>query len=272
MKCLFCCFLVSVFFAQSAADAAGAFAAGDFAAARQAGESAGTAEGYSLACEAGLVLGSYFEAGEARIRTLHRAINDCAQAIRSGDAGAGAYVNYAIGVGFEAKRLHSVGAALNTRKLFTEAVMRFPDTGFAQAALAGWHSNVTREAGIGRVALGASREEARRRFAIAISLDPGNPVIRFEQLRFLAAGGREDRRAAVETAAVMAAMKPQGAFEAFVLERARALSASLAANERDVDAAITATEPFEGVRGEAPQLKFKAPFEAHFPARPAQGE
>jgi hypothetical protein len=257
--------------AAHAADAVGAFASGDFAAARMAGRAAGSAKGMSLACEAGLVLGSYLEKGEARIRTLHGAIEDCAQAIRSGGAGVGPYVNYAIGFGFEAKRLHSVSAASASKKLFAEAVARFPDNGFAHAALAGWHSNVTRQAGLGRIALGASRDEARRGFATAVSLDPENPVIRFEQLRFLAAGDRKDRSAAADTAAVIATMKPRDAFDALILEKTKLLAAALSRGEKDIDAAIAATEPFAGVRGEAPHLKFEPPFRASFPPSRQQG-
>ncbi len=251
--------------AARADDAAVAFADGDFAAARTAGRTAGTAEGQALACEAGLVLGSYFEKGEARVHTLHGAIEDCAEAIKSGDADARPYVNYAIGFGFEAKRLHSAGAASASKKLFVETVARFPGSGFAHAALAGWHSNVTRQAGLGRIALGASRDEARRAFLTAVSLDPENPMIRFEQLRFLAAGDRKDRRVAGDTAALMATMKPRDRFEAFVLEKSTVLAAALSGTEKDIDAAIAATEPFAGLRGAAPSLDFEPPFRAGFP-------
>lgn len=256
------CAAVAAYHAASAAS----YSPSEFAAARTAGRNAETAEGFTRACEAGLVLGSYFEQGEARILTLHGAIEDCARAIMSGDAGVDAYVSYAIGFGFEAKRLHNAGAATDSRKLFMDAVARFPDSGFAHAALAGWHSNVTREAGLGRVALGASRSDARRHFAIAIDLDPENLIIRFEQLRFLAAGDRKERRAAVDAAAHMSKMNARVGIEAFMLEKAQALAAALPAGEKAIDAALGATEPFAGVRGAAPAVKFAPPFRARFPA------
>ena len=252
--------------AARAADAVGAFAAGDFAAARTAGRAAGDAEGLALACEAGLVLGSYIEKGEARVRSLHGAIEDCAKVIEAGGAGVGPYVKYAIGFGFEAKRLHSVGGATASKKLFADAVARFPDSGFARAALAGWHANVTRQAGIGRIALGASRDEARRGFMTAARLDSDNPVILFEQLRFLAAGDRQDRLAAIDVAAQLARLSPRDAFETLILEKAAPLGAALSGREKDLDAALDAAEPFAGVRGEAPGLKFEPPFRTSFPS------
>lgn len=251
--------------AARAADAAGAFASGDFAAARTAGRAAGGAGGLALACEAGLVLGSYIEKGEARVRSLHGAIEDCAKVIEAGGAGVGPYVNYAIGFGFEAKRLHSIGGATASRKLFTEAVERFPDSGFAHAALAGWHANVAEQAGLGRIALGASRDEARREFKTATRLDPDNPVILFEQLRFLAAGERKDRLAALDVAAQIAGRSPRDAFDVLILEKAKPLAAALSGSEKDLDAALAAAEPFAGVRGEAPSLTYEPPFRTRFP-------
>jgi hypothetical protein len=264
MKAFALGFFIALSFLQGptarAADAALAFASGDFGAARTAGRAAGSAEGSALACEAGLVLGSYLERGEARVRSLHAAIEDCAAAVRGGGAGVGPYVNYAIGFGFEAKRLHSVGGASASKKLFAEAVARFPDSGFAHAALAGWHANVTRQAGLGRIALGASPDDARRGFMTATRLDPENPVILFEQLRFLAAGDRQDRLAARDVAAQLARLSPRDAFEALILQKAAPLGAALSGNEKDLDTALDAAEPFAGVRGEAPGLKFEPPF------------
>lgn len=269
---LFAAVCLSQIVPARAADASGVVSSEVFAEAKEAGRAAGTAQGYALACEAGLVLGSYFEQSGARVRTLHRAIEDCAQAITSGGAGVGPYVNYAIGFGFEAKRLHSVGAASDSKKLFMEAVALFPDSGFAHAALAGWHSNVTRQAGLGRIALGASRQDARRHFDIAIGLDPENLAVRFEQLRFLVAGDRKDRRAALDAAAAMSTMTPRTAFDAFVLAQTPALAAALSGSEKDIDAALASTEPFAGVRGEAPDTRFAPPFRTQFPAAAGRSE
>ncbi len=265
--------VIAVVLARSGAahEADLAYAGGDFEAARRLGREAQTAEGSSLACEAGLVLGSYFEAGEGRVRTLHAAIRDCADAIETGTSGAGAYVNYAIGVAFEAKRRRDPALAAEARKLFLDAVGRFPDSGFAHAGLAGWHWNVARQAGLGRIALGASRDEARREFSIAIALDPDNLALRYEYLRFLVAGDRKERRGALEAAAGLAALAPRDAFDGLLLKRAETLAAALAGSGQDVDAALAATEPFPGLRGEAPHIKFNPPFGARFPARPPQG-
>jgi hypothetical protein len=125
---------------------------------------------------------------------------------------------------------------------------------------------VTRQSPLGRIALGASRDEARRGFATAVSLDPENALIRFEQLRFLAAGNRKERREAADAAAAIAMMTPRDAFGAVIAEKTRLLAAALPKGEKDIDAALDSTEPFAGVRGEAPGLKFDPPFRAGFPA------
>ncbi|MBY0422452.1 MAG: hypothetical protein K2Q06_09120, partial [Parvularculaceae bacterium] len=119
-----------------------AFRAGDYLAARGLGRSENDAPGRSIACRAGLVQGSYFETGATRVETLHGAIKDCADAIATGGAAVDAYVNYAIGLAFEAKRNHSPGLAGDARKLLEAAVSKFPESGFARGALAGWHAQV----------------------------------------------------------------------------------------------------------------------------------
>lgn len=252
----------------SAAESAEAFVAGDYAAARAAGRAEATAEGLSVACRAGLVLGSWIETGAARVATLHGAIDDCATAIRDGGAGVDAYVNYAIGLAFEAKRVHSPGLAGDTRKLLEAAVARFPDSGFAHGALGGWHAQVAAQGFLARTALGASRDEARKNFDIALKLDPDNVPLRYEYLRFLALGGRAERTDGARVAADIAARKPQDAFGKLVQEKAARLGAALASREKSdkaVEAALRATESFAGFEGEAADARYAAPF-SMFPA------
>ncbi|HBS35416.1 MAG TPA: hypothetical protein DEA50_10125 [Parvularcula sp.] len=254
--------------AAAAADAgAGAYADGDFAAARALGRAAMTAEGAARACEAGLVIGSFFERGETRVKSLHAALDDCARAIEAGDGDVAPYLSYAVGLAFEAKRLRSRAAALRARRFFAETLSRFPDSGLAHAGLAGWHSNVSREAGLVRVALGASRAEAARGFSAALRLDPDNIAINYEYLRFLAGGAAADRRQAAAVAAkIAAAAAPDDALGRLLIERAAIIARALGGSRYEIEAALTATEPFEGVAREAPALAYMPPFRSGFPS------
>lgn len=96
-------------------------------------------------------------------------------------------------------------------------------------------------------------------------------MIRFEQLRFLVAGDRKDRSAAVAAANFISTMTPVTAFDAFVLAQSSILAAALSGTGKDIDAALAATEPFAGVRGEAPDIAFTPPFRAQFPAPANEG-
>lgn len=244
-----------------------AFKSGDYAAAREAGRAEASAEGYSVACQAGLVIGSYYEAGPQRVSTLHGAIKDCATAIKSGKAHVDAYVNYAIGVAFEAKRVHSPRLAGDAKDLLQESVERFPRSGFARGALAGWHANVADQGVLARTALGASRDAAREGFADALALDPKNVALNYEYLRFLALGGKAERAEGTALAAKIQSMPQDGAFQKLLAERAAEIGAALrTGSAKSAAAALKATEPFAAVQGEPSPEAFEAPFSDEFPS------
>ena len=246
-----------------------AFIAGDYAAAREKGRVENSAEGLSVACRAGLVLGSYFEKGDARVGTLHGAIDDCAGALKTGGAKVDAYVNYAIGLAFEAKRINSPGLAGDTKRLLQTAVDRFPESGFARGALGGWHAQVAAQGMMARTVLGASRDEARKLLEASLKLDPGNVALQYEFLRFLALGGRNDRSEAAGVAATIAGMTPDDAFERLIQEHAARLGGALGesgkGSEKAVEAILKETESFAGFEGAGRGVRFAAPFNA-FPS------
>lgn len=254
-------------------EAEAAYERGAFDEARVLGRAAGTPDKLALACEAGLILGSYLEDAQHRVASLHDAIMDCAAAIDSGEAEVGAYVNYAIGVAIEAKRLRSPGRATDARRLFDEAIAKFPESGFAHGALAGWHSNVSREGALAKIALGASRADARRGFKRALALDPTNAAIRYEYLRFLAAGDREDRERAMALGDELLSAAPRDAFERLLLDRAALVREALNGPKKALEATLTATEPYSGVEGERAHHAFSPPFgESFSQSAPCKGE
>lgn len=262
-----CAFFGSLSFEAEAATSLATFESGDYAGARAAGRIEATPEGLSTACQAGLVLGSYYETGEARVATLHGAITDCADAIKAGGAHVDAYVNYAIGLAFEAKRLHSPRIAGDAKDLLQSSIERFPQSGFARGALAGWHANVAAQGVLARTALGASRDSAREGFAAALKLDPKNVALNYEYLRFLAVGGKAERAQGATLAKTIQSLPKKGAFEKLLSERAATIGAALASgSSKAADAALKATEPFASVEGESVAAKFDPPFLDAFPS------
>jgi hypothetical protein len=256
---------------EAQASSLAAFEAGDYSAARDAGRGEATAEGLSVACQAGLVLGSYFESGAPQVATLHGAIKDCAEAIQKGGAHVDAYVNYAIGLAFEAKRLHSPRFAGDAKDLLQASIERFPQSGFARGALAGWHANVAEQGVVARTALGASRDTAREGFAAALKLDPKNVALNYEYLRFLAVGGKAERAQGAALAKAIGSMPHKGAFQKLLVERAAIIGAALSKGSAKAAAlAVKETEPFAAVAGEAASEKFVPPFSDAFPADPGQ--
>lgn len=240
------------------------FAAGDFQAARDGGRADGAAEGLAIACQAGLVIGSYLEPPDAAVLSLHGALNDCARAIEAGSGGPDAYVNYAIGLSFEAKRLRSRRLAANARRLMEDAARRFPQSGYARGALGGWHASVSEQGLLARSVLGASRDSARRAFAEALRLEPKNFAVNYQYVRFLAAGDERDRAEAATAAQRVTALSPEGRFEAMLAERARIIAAALASGDvKATAAALEESEPFNGVE----KSKAAPPAEARFKDR-----
>lgn len=241
------------------------FAAGDFEAAREDGRADGTAEGLALACQAGLVMGGYLEPPDAAVLSLHGALDDCARAIETGNAGPDAYVNYAIGLAFEAKRLGSRRLAANARRLMEDAASRFPQSGYAIGALGGWHASVSEQGLLARSVLGASRDSARHAFLKALRLEPDNFAVNYQYVRFLAAGDERDRReAATAVQRVTAAFSPDDRFEAMLAQRARVIAAALVSGDaKATAAALEESEPFNGVE----RSKVAPPVEAKFKGR-----
>lgn len=242
------------------------FAAGDFFAARAAGREAGTGAGFALACQAGMVIGSYLETGEAAVSSLHGAIGDCARAIEMDSRRVDAFVNYAIAVAFEAKRLNSRQFAAAARCLMEDAVARFPQSGFAHAALAGWHGSVSDQGFFARTVLGGSRDDAEREFDEALRLEPGNFAVNYQHLRFLAAGGKKDRANAATIAAhLVREVSPKDKFEELLRERAGVIEAALAKGELSASEALKATEPFYMIDKARSDGPFEPPYLTRFP-------
>jgi tetratricopeptide (TPR) repeat protein len=225
-----------------------AYEAGDFLRARDAGEASDIADGLALACRSGLVIGGFYETGEAAVATLHRALDDCDKALKIDPNHKIAGVSYAIALGYEAKRLKKADYVKASKKRLEALLERFPDDAVVVAAYGGWHSAVSNAGLLARIALGGSRKEADKRLREAVALDPVSVGIRYEYVRFLAKGGRSDRREALGELKVFFAMTPRDAAEALMQERMQVLTAPLEADDKDaLKDALKASAAFAGL-------------------------
>lgn len=246
------------------------FAAGDFDAARRIAHDAGSGEALALACQAGLIIGGYLETGEPAVVSLHDAISDCANSIKSRANRPDAYINYAIGISFEAKRLHSRSDAALAKNLMEAAIERFPNSGFAHTALATWNAEVSNRSFFARALLGASEDRAQREFALALTLDGDNYAINYQWFRYLAAHGRKNH-AEAEAAAMrlLEELQPKDQFEKLLRERARIIADALALDDTGkIDEALKATEPFRDIENVAADEKYSLSLTVFPPPEP----
>ena len=164
-----------------AADADALYAAGDFAAAAQAGRAAGTPDGYVLAAEAGLTRAAYEIRGrEKALAGIARAVADADRALSAAPSDLDAQLQKAVALGYRAKLTQSVGDAKRARTMMEAVLKEDPRKAAAWAALGGWHGEAVANMGklLAATMLGAKRDAAVEALRRAVELDPGNPTYR----------------------------------------------------------------------------------------------
>lgn len=234
--------------AQESAPGWDAYRDGDYNGARQLARSAGTAEGFALACRAGLVVGGFYEQGNAAVASLHRALADCEAALEIDPANYVAGLSHAIALGFEGRRLRKVAYARASKRGIEALIARYPDNALAQGALAGWHAEVAREGFFARLVLGASRGRAERLYRKASELPTAALPLAFEHIRFLARGGRSERVLALKEAEKALAATPEDAFEVLLQQKIEAIRAAIAARDKAaLKEALKEAMPFDGI-------------------------
>ncbi len=222
--------------------------AGNFAAAKTTAQQLSTAEGYALACQAGLVIGGFQEKGVAAVRSLHGAIEDCRKALDLEPTNYSAGVSHAIATGFEGLRLKKVAYARASKKDIETLIRRFPNNALAAGALAGWHAAVSRQGVFARLILGAGRDKARSLFARAVLLRGAELPVYFEYIRFLAAGNNQDKSKAESLLAKITARPPKNALEKLLLEKCLQIQSALqSGDKKSLKQALAVATPFTGI-------------------------
>jgi hypothetical protein len=127
------------------------------------------------------------------------------------------------------------GLAGRTRRLAEQVLERHPDNHYAHAFLAVWNIEVRRRGGaIGAALLGASVEDARRRYEEARRLAPGDVGVHWQYARALSALDPSRYRAEALMALEAALSAPvRDRVEAILQERARELSLAYERTDRE---------------------------------------
>lgn len=229
-----------------------AYREGDFHLARNLYHQDGSAAGLMGACRTGLVIGGFHEAGDKAVGTLHQAISDCASAAALGDKGTPEHVNarisYAIGIGLEGKRLKKLRYAKASKRLLEDLIVVWPNNSTLQAAIGGWHSEVHEAGFLARLLLGAKRHVAEEHLLMAIALAPSDMGARFEYMKFLARGKKDDRAMALEECDRLLALEAAGAFEYFLQQKTQEIrNALLSGKKKLLKAALGAASPFADI-------------------------
>lgn len=243
-----------------------AFHDGDFKLARKQSQALGESEGadaYALACKSGLILGGFIDHGDNVVSSLHQALDDCRSALSIDPQHFDARFNYAVALGFEARRTRSAKHAVRSRDHLNFLLSQNLKNPLALGAIAGWHSETAKEGFLARTFLGASRKRANRYFATATMVSD-DIALRYEYLRFLAGGSRKDRVSAMRTADSILKTKKKisstnqkvGALDTLLLNRAQKILEALETKEKSkVQAALIDTAAFAEIK----QLKAAAP-------------
>jgi len=226
-----------------------AYNAGEYQKARDLFEAAGGTEGYAAACRTGLVLGGFFENGETQVHTLHRALDDCKAAIELDGDQLDARISYAVGLGFEGKRLKKVKYAKASRRKLEDLIVVSGDYGILHAALGGWHTTVYEAGFFARLALGAKRDIARQQFEKAVTLAPNDIGVRFEFIKYLAYGNGDEHKEALAEIQKVATLPAHDAFDQYMIGKTKAIGAMIEAkDESGLQDALEAATPFASIR------------------------
>lgn len=209
-----------------------AFAGGQWQEAASQAQLAGGAEGYAYAARA-LVTQLMLEPDYPDRRALTRQALELAEtALREDSESAEARLRLAISLGYNGRYTNSMRAYLmrmpqRGRALLESVVADDPDNVWALGTLGAWHLEVARRGGArGMQMLGASIEAGTGYYSQAITLDPGNPALRyFLALGLVALDEADHSEMAWQQLEIALALEPRDAFEAGVRDEAAQLHA-----------------------------------------------
>jgi len=224
------------------------YAAGKFNQARIDARQLETAEGYALACQAGLVIGGFQERGAAAVASLHEALQDCRLALELEPTHYRAGLSHAIALGFEGQRLRRTAYARASKQNIEALIKQYPNNALATGALGGWHAAVSLEGMFARAFLGASRAKAKALYSEALKLPDAELPLCFEYIRFLASGSRQERTEALKVLAQVGGKPPKGALEKLLKDKSLQIRNAIELDDKKMlERALEEATPFNGI-------------------------
>jgi hypothetical protein len=224
--------------ALSAVSARDLYVRGDYAAATQAGEAAGTGESLSFAARAAIADSTLRDS--PCLTCLNRAEELARRATQVEPGRAEAYVLLAVSMGLEARIvgvLRAQGAHYPERakQALDKAVALDPNGGSTLAGLAAWHVEVVRNGGaLGTLLYGAKADTGMDLYRRGIAAEPANLVLPYQFALSLSGYALARYRAEIETQLTNASRgMPRTAYETALKARAaRLLDTLRSGNDR----------------------------------------
>ncbi len=227
------------------------FSEGRFEQAILRARSSGSADDLSLACRAGLTLAGYLKSGEEAVAALHSAAADCEAALKLNPTHLEASLSLALAIGYEGKRLGKPKFATTSRRLIERLVELYPEDPMPSAALGGWHGAVSNAGFLARTYLGGSKKKANEWFDHSRTLGHWDIALRFEYVKFLAMGGKSDRKQALKEIDQLLASEPNLAIDRMLQDRTRLLrTAVVDGRKRAIKKMVQSLTAFPGIKNQ----------------------
>jgi hypothetical protein len=247
-KFLFVLWLVTTGTCAHANAVVDAFYKGDFYLARTLGQSNQSENSLMVACRAGMIIGGYFESHTTAIKSMHQAYDDCRQIEKMNPGHINARITIAIITGFEGKRWQKPGLAKKSRRLLETLVAEFPESAQANAALGGWHSEVSAAGFLPKLYLGAKRSKAIHYFSTAKEMGENDLPFTLEYLKLLARGSKQERKQAQTVIFNIEKGTSLSAIDQMMLEKITGIKHALTiGNKGAIKKAIAKATAFEGI-------------------------
>ena len=215
------------------------YRAGNYEAARAAGEAANTAESLAVAARAVFAQANLSES--PCLACLKRVEALAGRSIALDATHPEAFVYLAAAVGYEARIVGNIRAQLahipeTSKQAIDSALAVAPNDAWSLAAAGAWHIEVVRNAGsvLARTLYGARAAVGIDYFQRAFAADPTNLVIRFQYA--LSLSGYDfagHAQSAIQALAAATTMEPRTVYESAIRTRAQTLLALIKANKRN---------------------------------------
>ena len=205
------------------------YQAGQFSQAEAAGIAENDSQGFAIAARA--VLAEDMMRTAPCLECLEHAEDLARRAIAADPNRPEGHIYLAAAIGYEARIIGNIAAqskgyASEAKRELDAAIAADPNDAWALAALGSWHIEIVRNAGptLARWLFGARLESGQDCYAKALTLAPGNLVIRYQYALTLAAYDLPGYQKDIEDELSRAATgNPASAYEMFARMRAREL-------------------------------------------------